>query len=166
MSKEIGLFFALVWVFWAIPANAKETLPQETLVLSRSVGHYMGGRIEPKAVTNQFDCQDRIYATWKLDKELSGEHVFSFEWYNPSGKLALVQHQDIKSQADTQAWVSKWFVLSGSGLQGLANAMGVSHVYNEYIGQWRLVLRRNQEKLTEQRFELLCWSFTRENIMP
>ncbi len=124
------------------------------LVLSKSVSHYIGGRIESEEITNQFDCRDKIYATLQMDRVVKGDKNITFEWYKPDKQLELVQRDHLTaSDAMGRRWASKWLSLSRGGMAGI---FGDYSAYNKYTGQWVVVAKLGGVKSASQGFSLLC----------
>ncbi len=124
------------------------------LVLSKSVSHYIGGRIEPEEITNQFDCRDKIYATLQMDRAVKGDKNITFEWYKPDKQLELIQRDRLAvSDEVSRRGVSKWLSLSRGNLAGV---LGDNSAYLKYIGEWLVVAKLGGVKSASQGFSLLC----------
>lgn len=150
----ISGFVRFLVLFTVAVSSAATANTVASVVFSKSVDYFLGGKIVPVDVGLQFDCAGRIYATVQLQGAEPGVHQLEMEWYRPDGQLEKRFQQTLHVNAEGQMAVSNWLRLPKAGL--MASFLSPSSELAAALGRWRVESRFNHALLDQSEFEVLC----------
>ena len=103
-----------------------------------------------------FACADKIYGVMEIDRPgASGQHTLYATWRNPAGEDQ--EHTEYKFQVSNghaRIWV--WLKLHRSTEASLVQFMNPSAGMEEFVGQWQIHFRVDDDTIVKKTFEVLC----------
>lgn len=104
----------------------------------------------------RFSCSDKIYAVLEINRPGdTTRHTLFATWRNPSGEdqeFTKYSFQLINGRA--RIWV--WLKLRRSAESSLVQFMNPSAGMEEFVGEWELRLRVDEQSIGKKKFEVIC----------
>lgn len=103
---------------------------------------------------NEFDCSDRIFVVIFAAGLEKGSHDLKVRWLDPIGNPREVTRFPFEAVPVTKIWA--WLQLDGGTAAMVGQMFDPSFGMEEFIGDWSADVYIDEEKVSEQKFRVLC----------
>lgn len=154
-TSLIVAFLCLYFTNFSVNAQSVDTQKDRTARVYYSLGDE--NNVPLTKPVEDFDCTDQIFTTVELNNYTKGKYQLSISWIDPNDDVrenTRYPFQVNSSKRITKLWA--WLSLSRAKGAGVLAWINPAAGLEEFIGQWKVEVRVDNELVNTGNFVVRC----------
>jgi len=145
------IFLCLLACSFLLPGKTQAS-PDDSKPASQAFSHYLSRDEKGMEKSQTFTLSDKVYLHIQFSHLPKGNHRLKALWFSPKGKLQEKTDFPISLSQSQSYQAYLWLSFESRGWLSKLQSRSLS--MPEFMGEWRVELYLNQQKLLEDRFSV------------